>query len=82
MTTRLGAGYPERLLGEDTQALAHYLQVLEEIGYHHIGGSDHVVGAETAARPDWNPYFGKPMLITAESKAPPRRRGLARGLTR
>lgn len=59
---KLGAGWPQQLLGKDKKGLAAYFQALEEMGYDFIGAGDHVLGADRSQFPDWKPYFGKPPL--------------------
>ncbi len=62
MPMKLGAGWPQQLLGKDKKGLAAYFQALEEMGYDYIGAGDHVLGADRSQFPDWKPYFGKPPL--------------------
>ncbi|MCR9093101.1 MAG: LLM class F420-dependent oxidoreductase [bacterium] len=64
----LGTNLPENLVGSDHGAIAEYLKGVESLGYSYITLGDHVLGADTDARPDWRPYFGKPPLYTRHHK--------------
>ena len=59
---KLGTNLPEHLIGTDPAALADFLSGLEDLGYGYVTVGDHVLGAETASRPDWKPFFGKAPL--------------------
>jgi probable F420-dependent oxidoreductase len=66
---RIGAIFPQTEIGSDPVAIRDYAQAAEEMGYQHILGYDHVVGASTANRPDWRgPYtsdtlFHEPFVL-------------------
>ncbi len=64
----LGTNLPENLVGSDHGAIVEYLRGVENLGYSYITLGDHVLGADTEARPDWRPYFGKPPLYTRHHK--------------
>ena len=64
----LGTNLPEHLIGTDPGALAAFLAALEDLGYGYITVGDHILGAETAGRPDWKPFFGKPPLYDHRMK--------------
>ena len=49
---KLGAPYPNSLLGKDPVALKDYFQAIEDLGYSYVGCGDHVLGADRSARPD------------------------------
>jgi alkanesulfonate monooxygenase SsuD/methylene tetrahydromethanopterin reductase-like flavin-dependent oxidoreductase (luciferase family) len=60
--TKLGTNLPEHLIATEPQALADFLQAIEELGYAYVTVGDHVLGADLSVRPDWKPFFGKPPL--------------------
>lgn len=66
---RIGAIFPQTEFGNDPIALRDYAQAVEEMGYRHILVYDHVLGADTATRPDWRgPYtsetpFHEPFVL-------------------
>ncbi|HEX5439671.1 MAG TPA: LLM class F420-dependent oxidoreductase [Ktedonobacterales bacterium] len=54
---RLGAIFPQTEIGNDPAAIRDYAEAVEAMGYQHILVYDHVLGANTASRPDWSgPY--------------------------
>jgi probable F420-dependent oxidoreductase len=52
----IGAVFPQLEIGNDPAEIAHWARGVEELGYHHVLAFDHVVGAGTATRPDWQGY--------------------------
>lgn len=66
---RIGAIFPQIEIGNDPIAIRDYAQAVESMGYTHLLVYDHVVGAGTATRPDWNgPYtsehsFHEPFVL-------------------
>ncbi|NOK57781.1 MAG: LLM class F420-dependent oxidoreductase [Chloroflexi bacterium AL-W] len=66
---RIGAIFPQTEIGNDPIAIRDYAQAVESMGYTHVLVYDHVVGAGTATRPDWNgPYtsdhaFHEPFVL-------------------
>lgn len=49
--------FPQLESGTDIGAIREYLQAIEQLGYVHLVAYDHVLGADTSARPDWKgPY--------------------------
>lgn len=53
----IGVVFPQTEIGNDPAAIRDYAQAVEEMGYTHILAYDHVLGASTANRPDWDgPY--------------------------
>lgn len=66
---RIGAVFPQLESGTDIGAIREYLQAVEQLGYVHLAAYDHVVGADTRARPDWKgPYdarstFHEPFVL-------------------
>lgn len=54
---RIGAIFPQTEIGNDPAVIRDYAQAVEEMGYQHILAYDHVLGANTASRPNWSgPY--------------------------
>lgn len=54
---RIGAVFPQTEIGDDPVAIRDYAQAVEGMGYSHILVYDHVIGANTASRPNWSgPY--------------------------
>lgn len=54
---RLGVAYPQTDIGGNPIVLRDFAQAVEEIGYHHLATYDHVLGANTANRPDWDGMY-------------------------
>ena len=50
----LGTYLPEHLIGTDQGALTEFLRGAEDLGYGYVTVGDHVLGADTASRPNWN----------------------------
>ena len=69
MTMKLGVVFPQIEIGADPGEVRAYGQAVERIGYHHILAYEHVVGANTASRPNWKgPYeidsnFHEPFVL-------------------
>jgi probable F420-dependent oxidoreductase len=54
---RIGVVFPQTEIGEDPGAVRAYAQAAQDLGYAHLVAYDHVIGADTATRPDWRgPY--------------------------
>lgn len=54
---KVGAVFPQTESGGDPVAIRDYAQAVEGMGYNHILIYDHVLGASTVTRPDWDgPY--------------------------
>jgi probable F420-dependent oxidoreductase len=54
---RIGVVFPQTEIGDDPAAIRAYAQAVEGMGYKHILVYDHVIGANTASRPNWSgPY--------------------------
>jgi probable F420-dependent oxidoreductase len=66
---QFGAVFPQTEIGTDPAVIRTYAQQVEAMGYQHILVYDHVLGAGTASRPDWDgPYtsetpFHEPMVL-------------------
>jgi probable F420-dependent oxidoreductase len=53
---QLFTSYPVTDLGTDPDTLRRFAQGVEEAGYEGLLLSEHVLGVDTKARPDWKPY--------------------------
>ena len=66
---RIGAIFPQTEIGDGPLAIRDYAQAVEEMGYSHILTYDHVLGASTTTRPNWDgPYtsdtpFHEPLVL-------------------
>ncbi len=66
---QIGAIFPQTEIEADAGAIREYAIAVEEMGFTHISAYDHVLGANTASRPDWNgPYrletsFQEPLVL-------------------
>jgi probable F420-dependent oxidoreductase len=54
---RVGVVFPQTEIGTDPSVIRDYAQAAEELGFAHILAYDHVLGANPARRPGWNPPF-------------------------
>ena len=52
----IGSTYPVTDLGTDPGVLREFAQGVESMGYQELYLSEHVLGADLSARPDWRPY--------------------------
>ncbi|MXW29873.1 MAG: LLM class F420-dependent oxidoreductase [Chloroflexi bacterium] len=65
---QLGVVFPQNEIGEDPGAVRAFAEAAEDLGYEHLIFYDHVLGADTDRRPDWQgPYshrdtFHEPMV--------------------
>jgi probable F420-dependent oxidoreductase len=60
---RIGAIFPQTEIGVDPAAIRDYAQAIEEMDFAHILAYDHVLGADTASRPDWQgPYTSESLF--------------------
>jgi probable F420-dependent oxidoreductase len=50
---QIGAVLPQAEIGTDQASVRDFAQALQDLGYHHIVTSDHVVGADPAGHPGW-----------------------------
>lgn len=68
---KIGVVYPQTEIEPDAAAVRHYAKSVESMGFTHVLAYDHVIGANTASRPDWNrPYdidsaFQEPLVLFA-----------------
>jgi probable F420-dependent oxidoreductase len=60
---RVGVTLPQSNWTADPVAIKDYVQAVEQLGYHHIGSLDHVLGANAASRPGWEGYYDHTDLI-------------------
>src|SRR5438132_9398433 len=54
---KVGVAFPQYEIPVDAGAIREYAQGVERLGYGHIMVIDHVLGANTASRPGWNPPY-------------------------
>ncbi len=72
---RIGVVFPQTEIEPDALAIRGFAQEVENLGYSHIVAYDHIVGANTASRPDWKgPYslvdrFHEPLTLFAHLAA-------------
>ncbi|MCZ6619633.1 MAG: LLM class F420-dependent oxidoreductase [Gammaproteobacteria bacterium] len=60
---KMGVVFPQTEIGQDPTMIARFATTAEDIGYDHIIAYDHVLGANTASRPDWQgPYTTESMF--------------------
>ena len=60
---KLGVVFPQTEIGTDPDGVAHFARAAEECGYDHLIAYDHVLGANTASRPDWSgPYTSESLF--------------------
>ena len=65
---QLGVVFPQNEIGEDPGAVRAFAEAAEDLGYAHLIFYDHVLGADTGRRPEWQgPYshrdtFHEPMV--------------------
>ena len=50
---KLGVVFPQTEIGSDPSAVREFAEAAEDLGYSQILAYDHVLGADTSARPDW-----------------------------
>lgn len=54
---KIGVIYPQTEFGTDTGELKEWTQGVEQLGLSHIAAFDHVINANSASRPGWNPPY-------------------------
>ena len=60
---KLGVVFPQTEVGSDPDGVAAFAHAAEECGYDHLIAYDHVLGANTASRPDWSgPYTSESLF--------------------
>lgn len=66
---KIGVVFPQTEIGADPDMVAKFATTAESLGYDHLIAYDHVLGADTASRPDWKgPYstesmFHEPLVL-------------------
>ena len=66
---RIGVVFPQTEIGNDPLVIRDYAQTAEGLGFTHILAYDHVIGANLASRPGWQPPyshldgFHEPMVL-------------------
>ena len=66
---KIGVVFPQTEIGSDPEVVAKFATTAESLGYDHLLAYDHVLGANTASRPDWQgPYttqsmFQEPLVL-------------------
>ena len=66
---KIGVVFPQTEIGADPDVVAKFATTAESLGYDHLLAYDHVLGANTASRPDWQgPYttesmFQEPLVL-------------------
>ncbi len=60
---KLGVVFPQTEIGPDPDVVAEFATTAEAVGYDHLIAYDHVLGASTASRPDWQgPYTSESLF--------------------
>lgn len=60
---KIGVVFPQTEIGSDPDMVAKFATTAESSGYDHLIAYDHVLGANTASRPDWKgPYTSESMF--------------------
>lgn len=60
---KLGVIFPQTEIGANPDDVARFAQAVEEIGYSHLVCYEHVLGANTASRPNWTgPYTSESLF--------------------
>ncbi len=54
-TLKFGVTLPLIDVGGAPETVRRFAQAAEALGYHHLAAPDHVLGVNTASRPDWDP---------------------------
>ncbi|NOX49907.1 MAG: LLM class F420-dependent oxidoreductase [Gammaproteobacteria bacterium] len=68
---KIGVVFPQTEIDSDPQVVAKFATTAESLGYDHLLAYDHVLGANTQSRPDWQgPYtsqsmFQEPLVLFA-----------------
>ncbi|MCY4531753.1 MAG: LLM class flavin-dependent oxidoreductase, partial [Gammaproteobacteria bacterium] len=60
---KIGAVFPQTEIGTDPETVARFAQTAESLGFNHLVTYDHVLGAGTASRPDWEGAYTSESLF-------------------
>ena len=56
---KLGVIFPQQEIGADPGGLREYYLAVEDLGYDYVGVYDHILGADTTNRPNWDGIYDK-----------------------
>ena len=60
---KYGVVFPQTEIGADPEVITRFAATAESLGFDHLIAYDHVLGANTASRPDWQgPYTSQSMF--------------------
>ncbi len=60
---KVGVVFPQTEIGSDPAIISRFATTAESLGYDHILAYDHILGANTQSRPDWQgPYTSESMF--------------------
>lgn len=60
---KVGVVFPQTEIGSDPDIISRFATTAESLGYDHILAYDHILGASTQSRPDWQgPYTSESMF--------------------
>ena len=60
---KVGVVFPQTEIGSDPAIISKFATTAESLGYDHILAYDHILGANTQSRPDWQgPYTSESMF--------------------
>lgn len=60
---KFGVVFPQTEIGADPDTIVRFATTAEELGFDHLIAYDHVIGVNTASRPDWQgPYTSESMF--------------------
>ena len=60
---KVGVVFPQTEIGSDPDIISNFATTAESLGYDHILAYDHILGANTESRPDWQgPYTSESMF--------------------
>jgi probable F420-dependent oxidoreductase len=54
---KVGIVFPTTEIGEDVDVVAEYATTIDKAGYSYLLAFDHVLGADTESRPDWDGFY-------------------------
>src|SRR5579871_2689918 len=53
----VGVVFPQTEIGADRGGVKAYAEAVQALGYEHLMAYDHVLGADTASRPNWGDRY-------------------------